>query len=73
MEAGLLPFRKMVKVEPENYVPGHSPIRERYPEGAVLTIGQLLRYAIAENDATAAAFLLSQAEHRPSKPPWNVW
>ncbi|QOY87122.1 serine hydrolase [Paludibaculum fermentans] len=65
MEAGLLPFRKMVKVEPENYVPGHSPIRERYPEGAVLTIGQLLRYAIAENDATAAAFLLSLSGGTP--------
>ncbi|MGC3971882.1 MAG: serine hydrolase [Pirellulales bacterium] len=59
MEAGLLPFRKWVRVEPESYASGHSPIRERYPDGAVLTIGQLLRYAIAENDTTAGDVLLS--------------
>lgn len=58
MEAGLLPFRKWVKVEPDHYRPGHSPIRERYPEGAVLTIGQLLRYAVADTDSTAGSVLL---------------
>ncbi|MGJ5813337.1 serine hydrolase [Paludibaculum fermentans] len=59
MEAGLLPFRKWVRVEPGTYLPGHSPIRDRYPDGAVLTIGQLLRYAVAENDASAGEALLS--------------
>lgn len=59
MEAGLLPFRKWVRVEPGSYVSGHSPIRDRYPEGAVLTIGQLLRYAVAENDASASDVLLT--------------
>ncbi|MBN9657824.1 MAG: serine hydrolase [Acidobacteria bacterium] len=59
MEAGVLPFRKWVRVEPDSYVSGRSPIRDRYPEGAVLTIGQLLRYAIAENDATAGDVLLT--------------
>lgn len=58
MQAGLLPFRKWVKVEPESYRPGHSPIRDRYPEGAVLTIGQLLRYAVSDTDTTAGGVLL---------------
>jgi beta-lactamase class A len=62
MQAGLLPYRKMVKLEPADYSPGHSPIRDNYPDGAVLTVGQLLEASVRESDNTAHDFLLKLVE-----------
>lgn len=59
MELGELPFRKMVSIEPGSYSPGHSPLRDRYPQGVVATVGQLLGAAVRDNDASASDFLLA--------------
>ena len=39
----------------------YSPIRDKYPQGGQLTIGELLRYAVAESDGTASDVLLKLA------------
>lgn len=59
MELGEMPFHKMVRIEPADFTPGHSPLRLRYPEGGVVTIGQLLEAAVRDNDATASDRLLA--------------
>lgn len=59
MELGEMPFRKMISCEPASYSPGFSPLRERYPNGAVVTIGQLLEAAVRDNDASASDLLMS--------------
>jgi len=59
MELGEMPFRKMVAVEPVQYSPGHSPLRDAYPRGGVFTIGRLLELAVRENDASASDALLA--------------
>lgn len=59
MELGEMPFHKLVRLEPADFAPGHSPLRSRYPDGAVLTIGQLLEAAVRDNDASASDRLLA--------------
>lgn len=59
MELGEMPFHKLVRLEPAGFAPGHSPLRDRYPKGAVLTIGQLLEAAVRDNDASASDRLLA--------------
>ncbi len=59
MELGEIPFRKMVSIEPGAYSPGYSPLRDRYPKGAVVTVGQLLEAALRDNDASASDMLLA--------------
>lgn len=58
MELGEMPFRKMVAIEPRSFSSGYSPLRDRYPDGAVLTVGQLLEAAVRDNDASASDLLL---------------
>ncbi|MBI4893038.1 MAG: class A beta-lactamase [Acidobacteria bacterium] len=58
MQAGLLPFRKMVRVEPEQYSTGFSPLRDKYPSGVVATIGQLMEASLRDSDNTAHDVLL---------------
>lgn len=60
MEAGQLPFRKWIHVKPEDFAPGHNPLVENYPEGRVLTVGQLLESMISNSDNTACDVLLKQ-------------
>ncbi len=59
MELGEMPFHKLIRFEPAGFAPGHSPLRDRDPEGAVLTIGQLLEAAVRDNDASASDRLLA--------------
>lgn len=59
MELGEMPFRKMIEVAPEQYSPGHSPLRDGYPRGGVFTIGQLLELSVRDNDASASDVLLA--------------
>ena len=49
-----------MKVEKTDFVRKgmYSPIRDKYPQGAQLTIAELLRYAVAESDGTASDVLL---------------
>lgn len=59
MELGEMPFRKMLPVEPASYSPGYSPLRDRYPNGAVVTVGQLMEAAVRDNDSSASDLLMS--------------
>ncbi len=59
MELGEMPFHKMIPLAPPSLAPGHSPLRDRYPQGGVFTVGQLLEFAVRDNDATASDALLS--------------
>lgn len=58
-ERGFFPWRKMVKIEPDQMRPGHSPLRERYPDGAIVTLGQLIEAIIVDSDETASSVLLA--------------
>lgn len=59
MELGDMPFHKLVRFDPAGFAPGHSPLRDRYRDGAVLTIGQLMEAAVRDNDASASDRLLA--------------
>lgn len=61
MEAGVLPFRKMVRVEREQYSLGYSPLRDKYPDGFVTTVGDLLEASVKASDNTAHDALLEMA------------
>lgn len=58
MQAGLLPYRKMLRVEPADFSPGHSPLRERLPQGGVVTVGELMERSVRESDNSAHDILL---------------
>jgi len=59
MELGEMPFHMMLRIEPGDFGPGHSPLRERHPQGGVVTVGQLLEAAVRDNDASASDKLLA--------------
>jgi beta-lactamase class A len=40
---------------------GHSPLRERWPGGVTLTVGELLKWMLVDGDNSAADALLSRA------------
>jgi len=40
---------------------GHSPIRDKYPNGTELTINELIRFALSESDGTASDVLMKLA------------
>ena len=60
VDRGELQLDQTVKVEKTDFVRKgmYSPIRDKYPQGAKLTIAELLRYAVAESDGTASDVLL---------------
>jgi len=60
VDRGELQLDQTVKVEKTDFVRNgmYSPIRDKYPEGAQLTIAELLRYAVAESDGTTSDVLL---------------
>jgi beta-lactamase class A len=60
VDRGELQLDQTVKVEKSEFVRKgmYSPLRDKYPQGAQLTIAQLLRYAVAESDGTASDVLL---------------
>ena len=60
VERGELQLDQTVKVEKTDFVRKgiYSPLRDKYPQGAQLTIAELLRYAVAESDGTASDVLL---------------
>ncbi len=49
-----------INISKTEYIPenGHSPIRDQFPNGANLTVRDLLRYNIEEGDGTACDVLL---------------
>jgi beta-lactamase class A len=61
VDRGELHLDQTVKVEKTDFVRKgmYSPMRDKYPQGAQLTIAELLRYAVAESDGTASDVLLN--------------
>lgn len=58
VDSGRLSLDKPVRIRREDMPPVHSPIRERNPAGATLTVKELLRAAVVESDGTASDALL---------------
>src|SRR5439155_9034749 len=60
VDRGELKFDQLVKVEPSDFVRKgmSSPVRDKYPDGADLTIAELLRYALCESDGSASDVLM---------------
>src|SRR5438045_2447745 len=56
VDRGQLKLDQQVKVEPSDFVRKgmSSPVRDKYPDGAELTIAELLRYTICESDGSAS-------------------
>jgi beta-lactamase class A len=63
VDAGKLTLDRAVRIETRELVPPglHSPIRDRYPDGASLPLREVLRYAVSESDGTASDVLLRLA------------
>ena len=63
VDAGKIKLEQKVKVAKEDYVgsAAHSPIRDKYPHGAELTVNDLLRFALSESDGTASDVLMKLA------------
>ena len=63
VDAGRLKLTERVRVEKSEFVREgqRSPIRDENPNGAELTISELLRYAVSESDGTASDVLLRLA------------
>jgi beta-lactamase class A len=60
VEDGKLKFEQRVRIEKSDYLnpPQHSPIRDKYPNGVELSLGELLRYAVSESDNVASDIML---------------
>lgn len=67
VDGGVLRLEQRVRVEKSDLVrPGlYSPIRDAHPEGVELTLGELLRFMVAESDGTACDVLLRLAGGGP--------
>ncbi|GAB4014659.1 class A beta-lactamase [Spirosoma migulaei] len=55
-----LTLEQVVHVTPSEYVSErqHSPLRDKYPTGADVSVAELLRYAVSESDGSASDVLL---------------
>lgn len=60
VDQGILKLDKPVKVAKEEYVSAqqHSPLRDKNPDGATVTVRELLRLAVSESDGTASDVLM---------------
>jgi beta-lactamase class A len=60
VDRGELKLDQQVKVEPSDFVRTgmYSPVRDKYPAGAELTIVELLRYTISESDGSTNDVLM---------------
>ena len=63
VDKGELKLDQVVKVEKSDFVRQgmYSPLRDKNPNGAQLSIAELLRYAVSESDGTASDVLLNLA------------
>jgi beta-lactamase class A len=63
VDAGKIKLDDKIKIAKEDYVGrgAHSPIRDKYPKGAELTVSDLLRFALSESDGTASDVLMRLA------------
>lgn len=60
VDKGELSLDQQIRVDTVEYIPenGHSPLRDKFPGGASLTVRELLNYNVAESDGTACDVLL---------------
>ncbi|ANH80217.1 hypothetical protein A8C56_03780 [Niabella ginsenosidivorans] len=60
IDAGKFSLEDTIHIDKSQYIPknGHSPIRDKFPKGADLTIKDIIRYNIEESDGTACDVLL---------------
>lgn len=60
VEEGVFSLDDTIKIDKREYIPkaGHSPIRNKFPNGAKLTIREILKYNVAQSDGTACDVLL---------------
>jgi beta-lactamase class A len=63
VDDGKLSLDQKVRVTKEDYVgsAAHSPLRDKNPHGAELTVNELVRYALVESDGTASDVLMKLA------------
>jgi beta-lactamase class A len=63
LDAGKIKLEQKVAVTKSDFVRAgqHSPIRDRNPDGAEITVNELIRFAIAESDGTASDVLMKLA------------
>jgi beta-lactamase class A len=61
VDEGGLRLDQRVPVRPADLRPNHSPLAERHPRGATLTVRELLRAMASESDNTASDLLLRLA------------
>lgn len=63
VDAGKIKLDQKVAVGKGDFVGAgqHSPIRDRNPDGAEITVNELIRFAIAESDGTASDVLMKLA------------
>lgn len=63
IDEGKLTLNQTVHVEPKEYVSErqHSPIRDKYPTGTDVSVGELLRYSVSESDGSASDVLMRLA------------
>jgi beta-lactamase class A len=63
VDKGELKLDQKVKVEKSDFVREgmYSPVRDKNPQGAELSVEELLRYAVSESDGTASDVLLNLA------------
>lgn len=63
VDAGKLKLSQRVRIEKSDYLKKeqHSPIRDRNPEGAEMSLEELLRFAVSESDGVASDVALRMA------------
>src|SRR5205085_917881 len=60
---GRIKLDQSVRITKQDYggLAGHSPIRDKYPNGTELTVNELIRFALSESDGTASDVLMRLA------------
>lgn len=59
IDKGRFSLSQEIKIEKKDLLPGlYSPIREKYPTGATLTISEILTYTVSESDNVGCDLLL---------------
>lgn len=59
IDKGRFSLDQKIKIKKEELLPGMwSPIREKYPEGATLTIAEILEYTVSQSDNAGCDILL---------------
>jgi beta-lactamase class A len=59
IDEGKLSLDQKIKIEKKDLLPGlYSPIRNKYPNGATLTVSEILKYTVSESDNVGCDVLL---------------